>query len=744
MKRFPSGPIPRWSLAVAGIIAWLMLGRLLPPVEFRPLSAGRAWSVRDRDGGLLRVVGRERGFYAPLPRISPYLVAATLCSEDRRFLWHCGVDPLALGRAAWQNLRAGRTVSGGSTITMQLARIMLGPRPRMAAAKAQEALLALYLEWRLSKDRILEYYLNNAPYGETDRGCETAAQGFFGGGATDLAPGQAALLAVLPRNPRLYDPRRRRPGVERARLRLLRRMREAGVITGSQLEQAAVAPGVLPAPPWCFRAPHFCDWLLAQQPQPSGDLRTTVDGRLTADLERHLRAYVRKLSRQGISNAAVVVLDNRDLAVLAMVGSADYFDPLISGQCNGTTALRQPGSALKPFMYGLALEQGFPASYLLPDLDAAEGVAVEKYLPRNYDERQHGPVRLRTALGCSHNVPAVRMLERLGVESLLDRLRLAGFASLSRPPAHYGPGLTLGNGEVTLLELTRAYAALARGGVLRREYCLAPQAPVDSQRVFSPQVAYILTQIMADRSARAPAFGESSPIDLPFPCAAKTGTTKDYRDNWTAGYTTDFTVGVWVGNFDGAPMHGVSGVSGAGPLFRDVMLALHRDHRPRAFERPAGVSQASVCPLSGDAVSPYCPTAMTECFLSGREPAATCAFHGPGAAIRLPPLYGDWAAGRSGGAYRTGPGGELRVAFPLQDDVFRIDPGLPRADQAIRLRASVPAGCRELRWVLDGRPLATAADPRWRLEPGAHTVYIKARRQGRELRSQSVRFLVQS
>ncbi|MCU0606206.1 MAG: penicillin-binding protein 1C [Candidatus Edwardsbacteria bacterium] len=734
----------RWALAAAAAAAVLALGRLVPPLEFRPLYAGKACRILDRNGELLRVIGRERGFYVPLPEIPPHLVAATLCAEDRRFLWHCGIDPLALGRAALQNLRAGRTVSGASTLTMQLARIILGPRPRGAAAKSQELLLALYLEWRLPKGRILEYYLNNAPYGETVRGCQTAALEYFNADAEGLDPGQAALLAVLPRNPRIYHPRRHRDRVEQARLRLLRRMRADGTIDVFQLERAVAAPQVLSAAPWCYRAPHFCDWLLSRDPAGGGDLRTTVDARLTADLERLLRAYVRKLSGQGISNAAAVVLDNRDLAVLAMVGSADYFDPLISGQCNGATALRQPGSALKPFTYGLALEQGFPASYLLPDLDAVEGTAAEKYLPRNYDERQHGPVRLRTALGCSHNVPAVRMLERLGVSALLDRLRIAGFASLSRPPGHYGPGLTLGNGEVTLLELARAYAALAHGGTVRGERAVLARAPGDSQRVFSPQVAFILTQIMADRSARAPAFGECSPVDLPFPCAAKTGTTKDYRDNWTAGYTADYTVGVWVGNFDGAPMHGVSGISGAGPLFRDVMLALHRDRRPPAFDRPAGIVTAAVCPLSGDAVSPHCPAAMTEYFLAGSEPAAVCAFHGAGTAIRLPPVYRDWSAGRGGGAFGTSRGGGLHVAFPVQDDVFRIDPGLPRADQAIRLRAAVPAGCRALRWVVDGRPLADGGAARWRLEPGPHTVYVTALRQGRELRSPPVRFRVQS
>ncbi len=726
-------PWARWAAAAAVLAA---AGRLLPPLEFRQLRADRAFRVLDRGGATLRVVRRDRGFYAPLDYVSPHLIAATLRSEDRRFRWHCGVDPLALARAALQRARAGRVVSGGSTITMQLARIMLGPRPRGAHAKLQEAALALYIEWRLPKAAILEYYLNNAPYGRNLRGCETASLDYFGCRARELTPAQASLLAVIPRNPRLYDPRLGSVRLEAARSRLAAGLRGAGF--------AAAPPQVRPRPPWEFHAPHFCDWALARAAGPPGDLRTTLDAALTGELELHVRAYVHKLSGCGITNAAVVVIDNRDVSVAALVGSAGYFNPAISGQCNGAASPRQPGSALKPFTYGLALERGLPASYLLPDLDAVEGAPSEKFLPRNYDERCHGPVRMRTALGCSYNVAAVRALELTGTAELLERLRSAGFAGLRRGPQHYGPGLTLGNGEVTLVELARAYAALARGGVYRPERFLADTPEPESARVFSPQVAYLLAHIMADRSARAPAFGECSPIDLPFPCAAKTGTTKDYKDNWTVGFTTDYTVGVWVGNFDGTPMHGVSGVSGAGPLFRDVMLALHRGRRPAAFARPGGLEAVRVCPLSGDPVSPHCPDAMTEYFLAGAARPGPCAFHGPGRAITVPPQYGDWARRRDPAAYESAPRGELRVMFPSEADVFRIDPGRDAAAQAIRLRAAVPGGAAGLRWMLDGREYSRDASPSWRLAPGEHVLYVAATVAGRPVRSRPVRFLVQS
>lgn len=744
MKALDLKILPRWTwvFGAAGLI--VMFARLMPPVEFRQLYADRAFRVLDRNGAVLRTVNRERGFYIPLRDVSPRLVSATLFAEDRRFYWHCGIDPVALVRAAQQNLRAGHVVSGGSTLTMQLARILLGPRARGIGAKIDEMLLALYLERRLSKGKILEYYLNNAPYGNTVRGCETASRAYFGQDAASLSPAQASLLAVIPRNPRLYNPAIHPARLEQARLRLVVRMGRADVIHDSLSGAAARPPQVLPEAPWTFAAPHFCDWVLAGLGPAGGDISTTVDAALNADLEKHVRAYVKKLYNYGITNAAVVVIDNRDMSVVAMVGSADYFNPLISGQCNGAIALRQPGSALKPFTYGIALEQGFPASYLLPDLDIAEGNAAVKFLPRNYDERYHGPVRMRTALGCSYNVAAVRVLERIGTGTLLDRLHNAGFASLKQRPEHYGLGLTLGNGEVTLLELTRAYAALAHEGIFRQAKTLMDQAAGDSIRVFSPQVAYILGQIMSDRSARAPAFGECSPIDLPFPCAAKTGTTKDYKDNWTAGFTADYTVGVWVGNFDGAPMHGVSGISGAGPLFRDIMLTLHRDKRPGAFPLPDGVVAARVCPLSGDPVSGHCPDGMTECFLAGQEPSDPCRFHGPDATVMVPALYRAWAEQKGASAYRVWSGGDLRVAFPAEAEVFRIDPGLKRESQVIRLKAVVPAGFGTLRWVVDGKPVGGARSPFWRLVPGEHVIYLTGVRDGKAVRSRPVRFLVQS
>ena len=743
-------PAVRLAAVLAALLAVLAAGRIVPDREFTALREGGGFRILDRHGAVLRTVDRDKGLWTGLDEVSPELIMASLYSEDRRFYLHPGVDPLALGRALLQNVRSGRTVSGGSTITMQLARMLLGPRPRGFKAKLEEAALALYIEWRLPKDRILELYLNQAPYGGRARGCQAASQYYFNIAANALDMGRSAWLAVLPRNPRWYDPAKRPARAEAARQRLLEAMERDGIITGEQYETAVAEVAISNYERNNFQTPHFCDWVLAQAARPVGDLHTTVDGALTEALEKHLRAYVKKLSGYGISNAAVVVLDNRDLSLLAMVGSADYFNSAIDGQVNGAAAPRQPGSALKPFTYGLAMERGFPASYLLPDIDIDPGRDRQDFIPRNYDERYHGPVRIRTALGCSYNIAAVRILERIGLPDLLDRLHRAGFKSLKQSADHYGLGLTLGNGEVTLVELARAYAAIAGRGWYREvRFAKSEKLKVESERgetdsvrIFSEQVAYILAQILSDRSARQPAFGECSPLDLPFPCAAKTGTTKDYRDNWTAGFTTDYTVAVWLGNFDGRPMHGVSGITGAGPLFRDIMLTMHRKRRPEAFVRPEGIEDRAVCPLSGDLATGNCPNRMSEVFLAGRSPKVSCRFHDAAGRVLYPPLYRDWAAHREGAEVPVGNGYRCYIAFPKDGDVFKIDPRMRPEQQQITLKAVLPGPVEIVQWTLDGEQFSDTAAPRWQLKPGRHILALTARTSGGAVRRHRVMFTV--
>jgi penicillin-binding protein 1C len=650
---------------------------------------------------------------------------------------------LAILRALAVNVRQGRNLSGGSTITQQLSRDLLGRRPRTWLNKLREAGLALYLDWRLPKKKILEYYLGRAPYGNECYGMQAASRYYFDRPPSLLSLAQSAFLTVLPRNPVRYNPLRFQSRILRQQQRLLAAMAAAGQIGRPEYQAACRETIVLrhqfPIPP----AGHFCDWISRRFPGPQHDLATTLDLDLNTAIEAHLRVYVAQLARWGITNAAVVVLRNEGREVLALVGSADYWNPDISGEINGCLALRQPGSSIKPFTYGLALEKGFPASYLLPDVASHFATQRGEFTPRNYDEQFHGPVRLRTALGCSYNIPAVRILESVGEEQLLERLRRAGLTSLKRKPEHYGLGLTLGNGEVTLLELTRAYASIAGNGIYQPERVIQGEAEGPGLRIFSPEVAFLVASILSDRSAHAPAFGECSPLDLPFPCAVKTGTTKNYRDNWAMGFTRDYTVGVWVGNFDNQPMHGVSGVSGAGPIFRDVMLMLHREQRPQAFAQPEGLVSARVCPLSGDAATDYCPNAITEYFLKDRALPGLCGFHHADGSVVLPVIYEDWARERhSGVPLRTAVSKEFFIASPDDGDVFKIDPGLRKDYQGLNMRAVVPGGVRDTVWLLDGRPLPGGLEARWLLQPGKHRLGLMGKIGNESVNAAPVTFTV--
>jgi penicillin-binding protein 1C len=662
--------------------------------------------VTDRFGRPLRSYLDGGGEAACVPLklgdISPWLVLATVAAEDKRFFTHPGVDFMAAARAFAQNASSGRTVSGASTITQQLARA-LEPRPRTMFGKVREMFSALRLEARHSKEEILESYFNGVSYGPLLTGAGAASLDYFGSPAAALTPAQAALLAAIPKSPVNYDPRRRPAAAEERRRLVLRRMSELGLI-GEEAYRLALAekPAVREKERF-FSAPHFADKVL-RQGGSGGTITTTLDGRVQEAAALALRNRLAGLAgRNHVKNGAVLVLDNATGGVLAWVGSADFFDKADGGQVDGVTALRQPGSALKPFLYGLALSKGARASDLVDDspLYSAAGHA-----PENYDRSYHGPVRLREALACSYNVPAVRLAQKAGVPDLLAKLHDFGFASLAKPAEFYGEGLALGNGEVTLLELTAAYAALARGGIWLPAR-LTPGQPAEARRALGRGEAYIVTSMLSDNAARAPAFGVNSAFNLPFDLAAKTGTTKDYRDNWAAGYTPEWTIGVWVGNFSGAPMRRVSGITGAAPVLRDVALEMKKLYGSSPFRRPPGIRTARVCPVSGLPPSAFCPSSMEEVFLASRLPAGQCAAHNPAAAAAAP------------SPRRPG------LKFPVNGDIFRIDPQTPRAAQALVFRAE-GAG-PEAVWRVDGRELAERGEAvSWPLAPGKHTVSFSA------------------
>ncbi len=799
------------------------------------VRTGTSLKITDRYGTVLRetlsVDGGRRTWraYANIPEV---VIKTVVDTEDRRFFSHPGVDPLALIRAVFQNILARRVISGGSTITQQLVKNRLG-YPRTLFGKLKEMMMALRLEQSFSKEDILTHYLNRVSFSNQVFGIEAAAKLYFNKPATHLTLAESVFLIGLIQAPSRYNPYRH---VQRALVRqqrLLARMYQRGSISEA-VYQIAVGEAIRLTPKKVnFKAPHFCEVILERLKETGKDggapsiVKTTLDYYLQEQVEEIISARIEDLENYNVTNAAVLVLDNHRGDILAYAGSTDFFDGAISGQVNGIIALRQPGSTLKPFTYQLALERSYTPATLLPDIRDFPS-EPRSFIPENYDRKFHGPVRLREALACSYNLPAVRVLEKLGVDALYNRLHEFGFASLQELPAFYGSGLTLGNGEVTLLELTKAYSILARRGkAIQERYTLETSSLLNSAstpfsmtdpdvqsshpashieeplrshpersrrtQLFAPRIIYLLTHILADRQAAVPAFGESTPLELPFPTAVKTGTSKDYRDNWTVGFTKDYTVGVWVGNFDGTPMRKVSGISGAAPIYRDVMLMLYRHHNPSGLleNLPSGIASVRICPLSGKRPNYDCPYSIEELFLEGTEPAETCQMHKAywvdsrdglltasdalhavkRTFIHFPPLYQTWAhemgypvsptqassyvstssqapfeSAQANMVRNSPPQAEtvtrlIQIVHPNDGDVYAIDPVLRQEFQTLQLSAVVDPEIPSITWYINAEPLETVETPfrtAWQIVPGTHLFYAAGQYHGKMLRSGAI------
>jgi penicillin-binding protein 1C len=728
---------------VLGTAGWVMAP--LPRALITPPDSAGV-RIEDRHAIVLRstrAADGSRARWVSLDEMDPDLLLAFIAVEDARFWDHGGIDPLAVARAARDNLRARRIVSGASTITMQLARL-LRPGSRGWGSKAGEAFWALRLEHHLTKQQVLEQYLNRVQLGQAAIGVGAASSLYFGAAASEISVGEAAMLAGLAHAPSRDNPLVSPKRASARRAVAIVRMRRASAITGDEAERARSEPIVRRRSDAPFLAPHFTSRLL-QQPTASGAIvHTTLDAALQRELEDETHHAVEMLAGRQVHHAAVVVLDNRSGDVLAWVGSPDFWAPE-NGQTDMVISPRQPGSALKPFLYALAFDRGLTAATVIPDVPRSYATASGPYQPRNYDRRFRGPVRIREALASSYNVPAIDVAERMGTGALLRTLQLAGFQSLQRDADHYGLGLALGNGDVTLLELANGYRGLSNGGVWTPYRWLTDEragersraASSDSgttRRFASAQAAAIVLDILSDPSARVPGFGLETPFDFPFPTAVKTGTSRHFTDNWAVATTGGFTVGVWVGNFSGQPMEGVSGVSGAGPLLhRAVMLTAQR-YSPGALTTPAsaGLVGADVCRLSGMRATSGCP-AIREWFIAGSEPRLFDTWMRAGRAV-LPAEYAEWAAaeGQSVASAGDAPdapaadtdGGDapvaltgFRIVAPLDGDVYRVPPGVPTSYATIPF--IVAGGSGPVRWYVDDVPHEGA---RWRLARGAHVI----------------------
>lgn len=627
--------------------------------------------------------------WTPLERISPALCEATVQVEDRRFFTHPGVDLLALGSATLRAVLHGE-IRGGSTLTMQLASL-LDPSLRGSGGrrgplqKVRQILAALWMERHWSKEEILEAYLNLVSFRGELQGIGSAARGLFGKEPHGLDRAEALLLTALIPSPN-------RP-VQAVAKRAARLEKVLGWSVGQEHLQElshCLVPRHDSPRPAADLAPLVARRLLAR---PGDTVQSTLDADLQWAVRESLRQHLLPLASRRVGEGAVLAVENQTGRVLAYVTHTNH--PFKSGHVDAVAARRQAGSTLKPFLYAKAFDSRIltPASPLEDsplDLPLATGI----YRPGNYDGAFHGSVPARLALASSMNIPAVRTLELVGIEAFLRTLRDLGFQGLLESGDFYGPALALGSGDVSLWELVRAYRTLANKGV-QGDLTLTPlSTPPPLGRVFSEEAAFLVSDILSDREARSATFGLENPIGTRFWAAVKTGTSKEMRDNWCVGYSENYTVGVWVGNVTGEPMWAVSGLTGAAPVWLDIMKALHRERGSGPGAPPPGLVRG------GDGGG---GPARGEWFLEGTEPGAE------------PPEEAK---------------GPLRISYPPQGALFLLDPDIPEENQRILFMAT--GGAAEVSWTLDGRSVAAGPAPvPWKPVKGRHELVL-ADGSGRE------------
>ncbi len=766
----PQGRIRAWLKVVLifPVIVCVLLLAAWAALALVPLPAGLFTSQDqtiefvDRHGLPLRIEPADGELFSqrvPYSEIPLPLVHATIAAEDRRFWQHPGVDCRASIRAAWQLLANRRIISGASTITQQLIKLS-HPRRRTFSNKLIEAVQALRLEQVWSKERILSEYLNRIEYGNSTRGCSAAARFYFRKPLTDLSAAECAFLAGLPQAPTRLNPHRNFARARKRQQWILERMDLCGWLNADEFERARAEELRLTPPHRVFEAPHFIDLLLEQrlaglrmqsassQQQPgigAGALpsvvrvKTSLDLELNRFVETTLRNQLSLLASKQARNGAVVILDNRGGQVLALVGSQDYFEPQ-AGQVNGAWSPRSAGSTFKPFTYLLALENGATAASIVADVPTEFPTSTGLFAPLNYNRHCSGPVRYRMALANSLNIPAVKVLETVGgPEALMRILKDCGLSTLNESAEFYGLGLTIGNAEARLLELANAYACLARLGEFKSWQLLYSETAGAGRRVADRDAAYIIADILSDNEARTMAFGPDSALRFDFPVACKTGTSSNFRDNWAFGYTPEFTVGVWVGNFDGSPMRNVSGVSGAAPILHEVFNQLHARYGTSWYDVPATITEVWIDPLTGkrlppgDEARPRVSGKAKEIFVrSVLPPLAEPGDYDATGRLRLGNEYRDWLAGPdnwlAGRAVLAGDTRALRIVFPLPGTTFYLDPDLPEGGRRLHLQA---AGTEDPRWSSDSLECRKEGSQSFALlSAGRHQLAVRDPRTG--------------
>ncbi len=715
------------ALIMIGVVNWIIF-----PLPKGKLHRPPSTFVYSREGRLLNCFASPDGFWrkpVKLDEIAPLMVKSVIAREDRWFYYHSGFNPISLMSAAIDNIRVGKFVRGGSTITMQIAR-MMEPKSRTIPGKIIEILRSVQLEVAYSKRELLEIYFNLVPYGGNIEGIGAAAYMYFDKKPCDLSTSEVAMFTAIPASPSDFRPDGASNQCLVRRNRVLQYLQKDGIISRPDCEQALkeeipsnrVSPAVA--------APHFCQSIARLIPNVP-EVHSTIDARIQHACEQLAGSYHGSLTQKGINNLSLVVLSNESCELLAMVGSPIFDDVAHQGQVNGALAPRSPGSALKPFVYALGFDQGLISSALkIEDLP----VNYSGYIPVNYDNEYHGIVSVNAALTQSLNVPAINLAAKIGIREVHEMLRRGGISTLDRKYFEYGLPLVLGSGEVTLLDLTALYSVLARGGTYIPVKISMGGTEIPSTRLFSSEASYLVTEILSElKRPDLPANWEFT-RDMP-QVAWKTGTSYGRKDAWAIGYNRDYTIGVWAGNFSAEGSVAIVGAEVAAPLMLDLFYQLGQGQESKWFKMPGGIGSRMVCAATGRVADEACQDKIVEHYIPAVSPADRCAVHKKiiidretgyqlcrycsyGKKIEekiiedWPPKPAAWLSGKGmiGLIPAHNPrckgtfGGESPIiTSPEHKAIYLLRASTPLDYQKILFEASTPGDNRKLFWFLDGQ-----------------------------------------
>ena len=678
---------------ISPFIIFYLFIKILPYPELKEfLNKPYSLRIYDRKEQIIQILTLSDGTrreHIAINKIPQLTKKIFIKSEDKRFYFHFGVDPVAVIRSAFINFKQKRVVSGASTITMQLARLV-NPKENNIKGKIYEAWNAIRIEAKLSKRKILELWLNSIPYGYRSIGIASASKTFFGKSVEELSTGEALALAIIPRRPEKYNPFTGRYELKKRCYELTKR-----ISIKSSFEEISRDLSNIKEYPWKQNAFHFINYIRSQIQEKEfikgDDIITSINLELNNRLQNILRYYLDRYEKFRVSNGAILIIDNSTGEIITYIGSNDFQDKENSGEIDGIHTKNQPGSALKPFLYALALENGFTPGTILPDIPLDFG-DENLYFPLNFNRRFNGPVRLRVALASSLNVPAVYLVSRLGVQRFAELLIDLDFDSLLDQRSTLGTGIALGNAEISLYELTRGFSIFPRGGqkntlTFRK---VKDKKFIKGDKIFTDYTASLICDILSDNSSRVLGFGPNSMLNTKFPTMFKTGTSNQFNNVWAIGATTDYTVGVWAGNFSGETVVGLTGNSIPVFICVEALKILNENSKIEKFPLSENVIEYEICPLSGQLKTENCPSSVREYFRKDVV-VKKCEFHVKEkgrVVLKYPSIYANWALSKDKDFMPITVNNNdsyPKIIRPNDNSIFFYDPNVPAINQAIRV-----------------------------------------------------------